>query len=138
MSGKYFSHIHTTPVLPVEHRSCNRVGKWQPTPPPYPLLKIILKFFAKLLLPRKQSFNFIVVFLLKRKTFLQNVQRLFKIFFENVRDLENVHRSLKRSSFNVCRSTFNVCRSTFNVFRAAKRRQFCLSICLFGLHILCI
>ena len=34
------------------------------TPPPTPTpLKIILKFFAKLGLPRKQSFNFTVVFL---------------------------------------------------------------------------
>ena len=86
--------------LPVEHRSCNRGG--YPTPPtPRPPLKNILKFFAKLVLPRKQSFNFTVVFPLKRKTFLKNVQRSFKFFRKRSRSSKCAFFS-RQNFYRVC------------------------------------
>ena len=62
-------HLHVFfPVLPVEHRSYNRVFKisYEILSHPPLLLKSILKFFAKLVLPRKRSFNFTLRFPLKR------------------------------------------------------------------------
>ena len=52
--------------------------KFWGAPLPYPPLKCIWRFLAKLVIPKKQSCYLTVVFSLKRKTFLQNVQKKFK------------------------------------------------------------
>ena len=53
------SLVFTCGTRAVEHRSWNRDGYTPPTPHP---LKIIWKFFVELILFRKQSLNFSVVF----------------------------------------------------------------------------
>ena len=104
------SYFYNNSFLPVEHRFCNRVGN--PTSPPPPTapppksiwryenlrrphpqpLKSIWKFFAK------------VGFSLKRKTFLQNVQKNWKRCLTSRFNVWNVNTVwfLKLSGFFFC------------------------------------
>ena len=93
--------------------------------PPYPPLKNILKFFAKLVLPRKQSFNFTLCFplkiLLKRWfwtfiwTFILRVRKIYVFFPPKILSRFFPPKFLSLNFFLIfCQSFFiSVCLSVY-------------------------